>query len=202
MMSVIDLPKDRRPVRKAVQRLRGFITLFDEQVILTSTQTSNRYQVDQSILAKAFASWLRVFQAHKPDRQEDRLAYVGFAAGLMLRELVTKKPARIQAAPGNADLSKPAYFWPEGYLYVAFCLNVRGLVVEQDFHGRQRRSQELDDIRVWWSFKENVREDPSAAIAFLDLFAGEEPNWEMPGLFSSGGARQITSRPNNSIKLY
>lgn len=197
MINAIDRQKIRRPVRKSVQRLRWFTILFHEQKEQASIRTGNVYNIEKSILSKAFANWLRDFEAQKPKRQEDKLAYVGFAAGLMLRQLVVNDPASIDAVPENADLSNPAYFWPEGYLYVYFCLHVRGLVVEQDFLGRQSLSTELDNIRVWWSFRENVRDDPSLAIPFLELFAGEKPKWEIPSLFLGGHARQIAANAKN-----
>ncbi|CAN0599054.1 unnamed protein product, partial [Ectocarpus sp. 12 AP-2014] len=58
----------------------------------------------------------------------------------------------------------------------------------------QSPSAELDDLRTWWSFKENVGEDPSLAIAFLDLFAGDQPEWSTPDIFQSGGVDQISHR--------
>lgn len=138
--------------------------------------------------------WLRAFEAQKPAQEADKPAYVGFTAGLMLRSLLRHKPVSLRDKPANADLSNPAYFWPEGYLYVAFCLNVRGLVLETDFRFEQHLSEALQEPRTWWSFRENVNEDPSLAIAFLDLFAGEEPEWSMPELFRTGRVREVAGR--------
>ena len=80
-------------------------------------------------------------------------------------------------------MSKPAYFWPEGYLYVSFCLMVRGLVLKEDYDKAQISGDALESIKTWWSFRENIAEDRATAIAFLDLFAGEEPNWTFPQIF-------------------
>lgn len=193
-MPLPDVPADAQPVRKSAQRLRWFVDVFERQVERTSTETGNRFSVDRGALAQVFAEWLKEFEAQKPSREEDKLSYVGFAAGLMLRTLLRKKPVTLLDKPGDADESNPAYFWPEGYLYVAFCLNVRGLVLEHDFHAGQTPSGSLHELRTWWSFRENVAEDPSLAIAFLDLFAGDEPEWSMPELFRSGKAREIAGR--------
>jgi hypothetical protein len=38
------------------------------------------------------------------------------------------------------------------------------------------------DLRSWWSFRENVREDRWSAIGFFDLFVGAEPNWLTPSI--------------------
>ncbi|MBK0329206.1 hypothetical protein I5535_18165 [Rhodobacteraceae bacterium F11138] len=194
----MSLPETTAPaqeqVHKAAQRLRWFVRAFETQLEKTQTETNNRFTLDSAALAAVFAEWLHAFEAQKPVSADDKRAYVGFAAGLMLRTLITHKPARLQSRPKGADQSNPAYFWPEGYLYVAFCLNVRGTVLESDFHHAQHNSPTVDETRTWWSFRENVEQDPSLAIAFLDLFAGDEPEWTMPELFRSGKLREIASR--------
>ncbi|RNC94830.1 MAG: hypothetical protein ED558_08565 [Oricola sp.] len=183
-----------QPIRKSAQRLRWFVQAFEEQAEQTSRETGTRYTVDHGRLAAVFAQWLKDFQAQKPERDEDKPAYVGFAAGLMLRTLIEMKPVSVAALPGGADTTNPAYFWPEGYLYVVFCLNVRGLVLEGDYHGEQHTSALLNETRTWWSFKENVADDPSLAMAFLDLFAGDEPQWSVPHLFRTGRIRGLADR--------
>jgi hypothetical protein len=181
------------PVRKRAQRLRWFIEVFEKQMAETAGETGNRFELDRGSLARVFSEWLDAFNAQKPHTPADQRAYVGFAAGLMLRALLRHNPVTGHVQP-EADTSNPAYFWPEGYLYVVFCLNVRGMVIEMDFEGEQSLSAELDDLRTWWSFKENVGEDPSLAIAFLDLFAGDKPEWETPDIFQSVGVDQISGR--------
>jgi hypothetical protein len=185
---------DAGPVRKSAQRLRWFLSSFADQVRRTEAETGVTFRCDQDALTAAFAEWLQDFQVQKPAELGEKASYVGFAAGLMLRTLVRRAPVVATAKPADADDSHPAYFWPEGYLYVAFCLNVRGLVLEHDFHDPQHPGAELGDPRVWWSFRENVSRDPSLAIAFLDLFAGDEPDWTMPDLFRKGKAREIAGR--------
>ena len=183
-----------QPLRKTAQRLRWFIDAFEKQVEDIEARTGNRFTVDRAVLARVFAEWLKAFEAQKPARDEDKLAYVGFAAGLMLKTLIANNPVALSARGPAADESKPAYFWPEGYLYVAFCLNARGLVLEVDYHAKQQPSGALEETRTWWSFRENVADDPSLAIAFLDLFAGDEPEWSMPELFRSGRVKKIAKR--------
>jgi len=133
----------RQPLHKEAQRLRWFVGAFAEQLARTSAETGNEYSVDEALLAATFTDWLKSFNAQKPESSDDNPAFVGFAAGLMLRTLVRKKPARLVSKPAGADVTNPAYFWPEGYLYVAFCLNVRGLVLEMDFHGHQHPGNSL-----------------------------------------------------------
>lgn len=174
--------------------MRWFLSVFEEQVTQMEEETGNRFETDRGVLAAVFAEWLKAFEAQKPQKLEDKEAYVGFAAGLMLRSLVKHKPLRISSRPEDADDSNPAYFWPEGYAYVAFCLNVRGLVLTQDFGGVQQTNKSLDDVRTWWSFRENVTESPDLALGFLDLFAGDDPNWDVPQLFRSGQAKKLANQ--------
>ena len=193
-MASAEVQQTPHPVRKSAQRLRWFVGAFEAQMDKTAAETGNHFTLDKVALAEVFTRWIKAFEAQKPDRPEDKTAYVGFAAGLMLKALIRGKPVTVVSCPESADETKPAYYWPEGYLYVAFCLNVRGLVLENDFAAAQTISPVLNEVRTWWSFRENVAEDPSQAIAFLDLFAGDEPEWAMPEMFKSGRAREIANR--------
>ena len=143
------------------------------------------------MLASVFAHWLKMFNAQKPKVDQQKPAYVGFAAGLMLQTLIEKQPARVIAKPAEIDHANPAHYWPEGYLYVTYCLHVRSLVIEIDYQGEQGPNDAVSDMRSWWSFKENVEEDPTLAISFLDLFAGETPDWEKPGFFRPERSRAL-----------
>ena len=182
------------PVHRAARRLRWFVRSFHDQAARTAAETGVRYEIDDRRLAELFVGWLRAFERQKPGEDADRAAYVGFAAGLMLRTLVDRSPARARAVPDGKSADHPAYYWPEGYLYVAYCLNVRGLVMEHDFHESQRDVPELTELGVWWSFRENVGQDPDTAIGFLDMFAGDEPDWTMPGIFRPGRVRSRAAR--------
>jgi hypothetical protein len=193
-MSSSDNMPTAQPLRKSAQRLRWFVSAFNEQIARTESETGVCFTLDENVLAGVFAEWLNAFQRQKPDDREEKANYVGFAAGLMLRTLIRKKPLSVSFIPHEADKTHPAYFWAEGYAYVAFCLNVRGLVLEQDFQGHQQLGSEFADTRTWWSFKENVEKDPSLAIAFLDLFAGDVPDWVMPDIFKKGSNRSIAAR--------
>lgn len=193
-MTLPEAQTAQQPLRKSAQRLRWFVDAFECQVRQTETRTGNLFSIDRGALARVFAQWLKAFKAQKPAQDSDKPAYVGFAAGLMLQTLIKHKPVSLAKRPEGADQSKPAYFWPEGYLYVAFCLDMRGLVLETDFHSEQHPSDALNETRIWWSFRENVQEDPSLAIAFFDLFAGGEPEWTMPGLFRTGRIRELPER--------
>ena len=183
-----------RPVRQAIRRLRWFAGAFREQVARTSAATGVQFARDDAKTTAVFLDWVRAFDAQKPANPQDRRGYVGFAAGLMLRALIQQNPLSVVARPTQDDAETPASFWPEGYVYVAFCLNVRAAVLAQDFHEDQRLAPELTELRAWWSFRENVAEDPARSMAFLALFAGEDPDWTMSEVFRPAEARQILAR--------
>lgn len=193
MASPINQSQGNQPLHKEAQRLRWFANAFEDQLAVISHDTQIFFDLDRSKLTAVFAEWLRAFEAQKPSSPADKLAYVGFAAGLMLRSLVELKPLRAVTIPPDVDRSNPAFYWPEGYLYVAFCLNVRSQVLKSDFQDEQTQSDLLGETRTWWSFKENIEEDPSLAIAFLDLFAGDDPDWTMPQVFRTGRVQEVAN---------
>jgi len=175
------LEKSNMPVRKTIRRARWFVSSFRDFIAEVEQDTGQVLSLDEPKLLQAFGNWFRAFEAQKYKAQEHRLEYVTFAAGLMLRELVRHGP--VTASPSQGSHDQPATFWPEGYLYVSFCLAVRDAVIEQDFSLTADTAPKLGDLRAWWSFRENVEEDVNLAIGFFEEFAGETPNWTMPGQF-------------------
>ena len=172
-----------RPIRRAMRRMRWFKQSFADQVQAISAASGVEYSIHNEKLAQVFVAWLRAFEAQKPTDPAARRAFTNYASGLMLQQLIRDAPLEVVSVPVGSDASNPAYYWPEGYAYVAYCLNVRSAVLAQDLDEALTLIPDLANIRTWWSFKENVTEDPALAIAFLDLFSGEDPNWSTPSLF-------------------
>lgn len=177
-------------LHKEAQRLRWFLGAFERHQNLIERETGIHFRTSRADLTDAFADWLSDFERQKPVDPRSNTAYVGFAAGLMLRALIRHNPSLVQSRADKASESNPAHFWPEGYLYVAFCLGVRGEVLRADYGEQQHPSEDLTDLRTWWSFRENTAQDPSLAIGFLDLFAGCEPAWTSPQIFRANPARR------------
>ncbi len=171
-------------VRQAVQRLRWFRRSFMDQVRDLSAKSGVDLVVEDEKLAEVFVSWLRKFEAQKPTDPDARHAYTRFSSGLMLREMLRIDPLHVSSKPNVRDRRDPAHFWPEGHAYAVYCVNVRAAVMRQEFDETLTLSDWWHDIEAWWSFRENVREDPPLAIPFLDLFCGETPNWAFPNVFT------------------
>ncbi|MEO9779729.1 MAG: hypothetical protein ABJH07_24145 [Sedimentitalea sp.] len=170
-------------VRRAVRRLRWFRRAFLEQVAVVSEDCGIPFDVDTIRLADAFLQWSAAFERKKPTSRHDKRRYVEHVSGLMLDQLLRKAP--LSARPNhNARPSKsPSHFWPEGYACVVFCLNVRAAVLAQDFGETVEDAPQMENLRDWMSFRENVVEKPESAISFLQHFAGLKPDWQFPDLF-------------------
>ena len=190
------------PVHRAIRRLRWFKSSFISQVNSVSEQTGIPFETNTEVLARCFLVWLKEFEARKPENSNEYEAFVGFASGLMLRRLIELKPLRHLSIPEPVDKTDPAMFWPEGYVYVMYCLNIRKLVLDEAFSTELEISDVIPDINAWWSFRENVNEMSSYAIAFLDLFAGKQPDFDAPQVFTPGTAgtsRTLPDAANESV---
>lgn len=187
---------DRSSTRRSVRRFRWFRQAITMQMNAISEEMCIEFQLNPESLRIAFLHWIKKFDASKPNNKDFRQAYVGFASGLMLCELIKAEPFLVTKIPVQGDQNKPAYFWPEGYAYVTFCLNMRLTVLEQDFNFQTEISPKFEDIATWWSFKENVSIDISRAIGFLDLFSSTTPNWNLPSVFSANRVGAMTLGDN------
>lgn len=171
-------------LRHRVRRLGWFRQSFRQAAALVGGAHGIAFALDDRALADAFFGWIEAFAAHKASAATDRRDFSLFAAGLLLKELIRAAPARATApAPAGAlprEAAAPAAFWPEGFLYTQYCLSGLAAVMEQDFGEQLALAAAADDLRTWWSFRENAGECPALAIAFLDHFVGAEPNWRLP----------------------
>ena len=202
------LPPTNEPLRIAVRRMRWFRAAFEAYVEAIGTRIGCTYKIDETRLAGIFVRWLRAVERQKPNNPKDRRDYFEFAAGLMLRELTADMPLTITSPlstpppstpplstsppstpppstspPSRAGVDSAAAFWPEGYACTMFCLTVHSAAMQQEFKDRPRVSPAIDDLRHWWSFKENARMDSAFSVGFLQSLLGHQPNWMMPDVF-------------------
>ncbi len=193
------LPATGEPVHVAARRLRWFRTAFRGYLDHLEGELGCTFDLDEGRLAAAFVAWLRAVEAQRPADPAARKTYFEFAAGLMLRELVKTMPVRTGTAPTRAESDSAAAFWPEGYACTMFCLTVARAALRQEFAEDAGPAPEALDLRNWWSFRENAREDPTISVAFLDLFMGHEPDWSTPGLLSARLRREIAKLPEGRV---
>jgi hypothetical protein len=187
-----------------LRRLRWFRATFRASARSITSTYGIRYEIDDAQLARVFLDWIEMTEAQKSFAAVDRADFIIFAAGLALRELIRRDPAEAINPGEQTDSSGQAdemmdivRFWPEGFLYTNYCVSAIVAIHEQEFGKAPEISDCANDLRTWWSYRENVAETPSYAVAFLDRFLGAEPNWILPG---SVRARQAMRRTLETSK--
>ena len=173
-------------LRHRVRHLKWFRRSFHRCADLVTAHFGASFDLSDARLARAFLNWAELFEQQKAYARVEPRDFAAFASGLLLQELLREQPAeprRMTAILGPSEgeaIDAVVAFWPAGFLATSYCLSVLNAVAAQDFHKPFRLGPESDDIRVWQSFRENVREEPSRAVGFLDLFIGNQPNWAQP----------------------
>jgi hypothetical protein len=178
------LPQTNKPLRIAVRQAHWLQVAFKKYFEVAGEDIGCVFQVDTAILTKCFVRWLRAVAMQNPKDRGLRKEYFNFAAGLMLRELVADMPAKPINRPTKISDTSPASFWPEGVVCTMFCLAILNAVETEEFRVDKRDNTDIQDLRFWWSFKENCKQNPSYAIAFFKQLYGVEPNWILPSVFS------------------
>jgi hypothetical protein len=164
------------------RRFRTILQSFERNLELLFKDSGLDPHVDHAALAQAFAKWRDRFDATKHLADANRVDFVIYAAGLMLKELVDAKPLQALPTPDAAVVPADHVLarWPEGYAYTSFCLSVASAILNE--MGERELSAEglADEPAFWDSFKENTIESPASAVAFFDLVCGKDPNWDAP----------------------
>jgi hypothetical protein len=184
-------------LRHRLRQLRWFRATFRSSAKVVSETFGVRFEIDEAKLTRAFLDWIEVMEAQKRFADVDRGDFIVFAAGLVLRELIRQAPAReisgltdMIKTEANAGTAEIVRFWPEGFLYTNYCVSAILAVHEQEFGTAPSIDKCADDLRTWWSYRENATEMPAYAVAFLDRFLGAEPNWITPDRAQSRQAMQ------------
>lgn len=189
-------------LRHRLRQLRWFRATFRGSAKAISENFGVRFELNEARLTRAFLDWIEILERQKRFAAVDRADFIVFAAGLMLRELIQQAPARevsglIQPTEtvstetaANSRMQAIVRFWPEGFLYTNYCVSVISAIHEQEFGRALNIDQCADDLRTWWSYRENVTEMPAYAVAFLDRFLGAEPDWITPDRAQSRKAMQ------------
>lgn len=167
-----------------LRQLRWFRQSFHSSAKALSRRYGLTVAIDDDRLAKVFIDWVEILDDKKRLATVNRADFIVFAGGLVLKEMIKAHPATVTIAPSAnpEEIPEIVAFWPEGFLYTNYCISAISAVCQQEFNLVLPLSGGVDDLRTWWSFKENTAEMPSYAVAFLDKFFGVEPNWSMPDL--------------------
>jgi hypothetical protein len=166
------------------RRFRTILWSFERNMELLFQSSAQKMTVDHTALALAFSRWRQGFDEAKHLAAINRHDFVIFAAGLMLKELLTAAP--LKAASGEpvpqlaTGADHPLQRWPEGYAYTSFCLSVAAAILREIGETEPDTASAAEDMAFWDSFRENVADSPASAIAFFDLVCGQTPNWDAP----------------------
>lgn len=180
-----------------LRQLRWFRRAFGSCVEALDKRYSLQTKIDDEVLAQIFIDWAETIEQKKRLALVDRSDFIKFSGGKMLQALIKANPALVQLH--NRDsLPETVTFWPEGFLYTNFCISAVNVVHVQEFGRSLALADSVDDIRTWWSFRENTQEMPAYAIAFLDRFFGVEPNWAFPDL-PEARAAMIEAAPHGNL---
>jgi len=177
------IPATNEPLRIAVRRLRWFKQAFIRHVQACGTDLGCSFTVDEAKLAAVFVRWLDSIESQRPAEKTQRREFFEFAAALMLRELTATIPVTATSAPALAAPDSAAAFWPEGYCCTMFCVSVHAAAMAQEFQASVAIDPAINDLRHWWSFRENARQEAGFSAGFLQMILGREPNWMMPDVF-------------------
>jgi len=185
------IPPTNEPLRIAVRRLRWFKQAFAQHVEAYGRDLGCSFVLDEAKLAALFVRWLNAIEQQSPADKSKRRAFFEFAAALMLRELVADMPIRAAGPPTKAAPDTAAAFWPEGYCCTMFCLSVHAAAMGQEFQASTEIDPAIDDLRHWWSFRENAEKDAAFSAGFLQMVLGKEPNWMFPDVFRARLAQEM-----------
>ncbi|WP_367717147.1 hypothetical protein AB2N04_03745 [Nitratireductor sp. GISD-1A_MAKvit] len=172
-------------LRHRLRQLRWFRATFRANAKAVSDHYGVTFEISEETLTRVFLDWVEMVDARKAFARLDRADFIVYAAGLALKEMILRGPAT--AGPGRGTTNRTGKaeiveFWPEGFLYTNYCVCAIAAIFEQEFGRAPQLDRCADDLRTWWSYRENTREMPSNAVAFLDRFLGAEPNWIAPDL--------------------
>jgi hypothetical protein len=126
--------------------------------------------VDMAALARAFWTWATTLDDYAQIESLDPVDYAHYSTGVLLSQFLQQRPLPLP----EADCS--------GEVRVLTHTVLTLLAAWRQALGAAPLSQDLKIISVnhWASYLENITEDPSVAVAFLDLFTGREPVWRFP----------------------
>jgi len=159
---------------------------------------------DTSKAAHVFLEWVQNINQQKASAAVNRRDYIVFSAGTLLTQLLAQNAIRIRPQLGAVSASKTPHdaiidFWPEGFVSLSYCLTVLDAILDQEGLEPFRLQPAAYDLKAWWSFKENFKENPWIAIAVLDHFIGQYPNWITPSIAASRPAMQALSKARAAL---
>lgn len=189
---------DLSSLGSSIRNLDWFVDTFESYARSMETHIGRRFDIDEEALRLTYFDWIEQFEsdAIKQYAKDDYWDCVDYIAALGLTGLIRHNPLGLSNDDFVADQLDPEKlvrlfglkvrnvkdipdiitFWPEGFVYVCFCITFINNLEQQKTGKTRRLNDEAFDLkRFWWTFKENVSEDESAVVHFFDRIMGNEP---------------------------
>ncbi len=197
--NVPDLVHRVRHLRFFTQHLAHGIRSIGRDEVLNAS-------FDQKKAARVFLEWVQHVNQQKAFATVNRRDYIAFSAGTLLTRMLAQEAIRVTPKFGSSASEKKPLddiiaFWPEGFIGVSYCLTVLDAIYHQEGMEPFKLQPSAYDLKAWWSFKENLNENPWIAVAFLDHFIGQRPNWENPSMAAYRTAMQPQLSVENPAAL-
>lgn len=183
-----------RNVWQAATRHSSFNELLHEHCKAMASDFGISVEINERALVTAFFGWAQIVESHAADPRRKTPDYFQFLVGSLLARLLAAHA--IDAVPGiegeqtARNGNAIAKWWPTGFASTMFCVGLVRKVIAQECGQFVAPSEKFDDIKIWQSFRENLIEEPSIAIAYFDDFMGSSPNWHNPSVFRERAAAQ------------
>jgi hypothetical protein len=177
---------------QAATRLSSFTELLSEHCGTIRSDVGISVEISPRALTAAFFAWAHIVENHAEDPRRNTADYFQFLIGALLAQLLAAHA--IDTVPGiEGDRTREsenaiAKWWPTGFALTTFCVGLTRKVIAQECGQIVSASEKLGDIKLWQSFRENLPEEPSIAIAYFDAFMGLSPNWRNPSFFRERAA--------------
>ncbi|MFK7854556.1 MAG: hypothetical protein AB8B79_10600 [Granulosicoccus sp.] len=181
-----------------IRNLDWFVNTFESYSRSMETHIGRRFEIDEEALRLTYFDWIEQFDSDpiKQYAKDDYWDCVDYIAALGLTGLIQKNPLSLSSDEFVGDQLDPdklvrlfglklqhvddipdiIEFWPEGFVYVCFCITfINNLELQKTGKTRRLNDEAFDLRRFWWTFKENVQEDDAAVVHFFDRIMGNDP---------------------------
>jgi hypothetical protein len=129
--------------------------------------------LDRGALAAAFWQWAGMLDAEARFEKLDPTDYTHYAAGQLLRCLLTHRPLRLPDGQRSEEVRAVTE------TVLSLLCEWRCALDEQSKRDTQLPS---DGDSLWAGYLADTAKDVVAAVAYLDKFCGLEPDWQCPQL--------------------
>jgi hypothetical protein len=177
---------------RATTRLSSFNELLHEHCTAIRSDFGISVEIKDRALTAAFFAWAQIVEHHAADPRRNTPDYFQFLIGALLAQLLASHAIdtvpRVDEDRARGGASAIAQWWPVGFALTTFCVELVRKVIAQECGEIVAASEKFGDIKLWQSFRENLSEEPSIAIAYFDAFMGLAPNWRNPSFFRERAA--------------